>query len=309
MTIIKSLSVGNGDMFYIRHGDCGLTMIDCCLSENRHEDILDEIEKQLDWRKETRFISTHPDQDHILGFDALADRIDIKNFYFVKNNVKKPESDDFRRYKQFRESSRAYCLYEGCEHSGEYLGNRLNVANIHCHWPNVCNRSFEQALQVAENDHEGGNTNNISPIISYQPLRGFRFMWMGDLETKMMEEILDDVELSQGIDVLFAPHHGRESGKVPERWLKRLDPKIIVIGEAPSKNLSYYQSWPTITQNRAGDITFVCQDWETHVYVSNPYYCPRFSFPKKFRRSNSNGYYYLGSFDQSSLREWRQKNP
>ena len=42
MSIVKSFSVGNGDMFYIKHNSSSFTIIDCCLSDNR-EDILQEI--------------------------------------------------------------------------------------------------------------------------------------------------------------------------------------------------------------------------------------------------------------------------
>ena len=45
MSIIKSLSVGYGDMFYIKHNSDNFTIIDCNLeddNENR-EDYLNEI--------------------------------------------------------------------------------------------------------------------------------------------------------------------------------------------------------------------------------------------------------------------------
>ena len=32
MSIIKSFSVGDGDMFYIHHGSDSFTIIDCCLN-------------------------------------------------------------------------------------------------------------------------------------------------------------------------------------------------------------------------------------------------------------------------------------
>ncbi len=48
MSIIKSFSVGNGDMFYIRHGSDNFTVIDCYLNdENTNDEIIDEIKKNL----------------------------------------------------------------------------------------------------------------------------------------------------------------------------------------------------------------------------------------------------------------------
>ena len=61
-------------------------------------------------------------------------------------------------------------------------------------------------------------------------------------------------------------------GKIPEDVLRKLNPKIIVIGEAPSEDLNYYNNYNTITQNSAGDITFECEDNKVHIYVSSDSY-------------------------------------
>ena len=74
------------------------------------------------------------------------------------------------------------------------------------------------------------------------------------------------------VNVLFAPHHGRESWKVPKDILKRLDPDVIIIGEAPSKNINYYSGYNTITQNSAGAITFVIDDKTVDIYANNRCY-------------------------------------
>jgi len=34
MSKVKSFSVGDGDMFYIKHGSDNFTTIDCCLSDD-----------------------------------------------------------------------------------------------------------------------------------------------------------------------------------------------------------------------------------------------------------------------------------
>ena len=43
MSIVKSISVGNGDMFYIKHGSDSFTTIDCCMTDENKESIMDEI--------------------------------------------------------------------------------------------------------------------------------------------------------------------------------------------------------------------------------------------------------------------------
>ena len=67
MSIIKSFSVGNGDMFYIKHNSDNFSIIDCNLEDENEEAIVDEIIQQKTGKQIVRFISTHPDQDHIQG--------------------------------------------------------------------------------------------------------------------------------------------------------------------------------------------------------------------------------------------------
>ena len=43
MSIIKSYSVGNGDMFYIKHGTDNFSIIDCCLYNDKKDIIIKEI--------------------------------------------------------------------------------------------------------------------------------------------------------------------------------------------------------------------------------------------------------------------------
>lgn len=95
---------------------------------------------------------------------------------------------------------------------------------------------------------------------------------MGDLETDFMNNIKDNIKLPK-INFLFAPHHRRDSGKVPEVWLKQLKPDLIIIGKASSEDLNYYKGYDTITQNTAGDITFSISNKKCEIYVSkNNYY-------------------------------------
>ena len=54
--------------------------------------------------------------------------------------------------------------------------------------------------------------------------------------------------------------------------LKKLNPKIIIIGEAPAQHLNYYANFNTITQNTAGDISIECISNIAHFYVSNNSY-------------------------------------
>ena len=212
MSKIKSLSVGNGDMFYIKHGSeaDSFTIIDCSLSAVNRQRIVNEIAGERKGRTITRFISTHPDQDHIGGLTYLDDRLQMSTFYCVKNAATKDaETADFQRYRQLRDSSTAFHIYKGCsrkwmnESSAERGSSGINIL-----WPDTANQNFKNALASAA---RGESPNNISPIIKYSLNGGVTAIWMGDLETDFMEAIKNAITLPKA-DLLFAPHHGRKSG-------------------------------------------------------------------------------------------------
>lgn len=271
MSIVKSLSVADGDMFYIKHGSDNFTIIDCCMEEAYREEIVSELKRESVDKLIIRFISTHPDDDHIHGLEYLDDKMKLLNFYCVQNEATKEEdTDDFDRYCSLRDSDKAFYLYAGCARKwmnksdeGEHGSSGINIL-----WPDTTNEYFKAALKAAK---EGEDPNNISPVIKYSLQDGATILWMGDMETDFMENIEDDLSLP-AVDILFAPHHGRDSGKIPQSLLDQTSPKIIVIGEAPSRHLNYYGGYNTITQNSAGDITFECAEKLVHIYVSNDTY-------------------------------------
>jgi len=292
MSIIKSFSVGDGDTFYIKHNSDNFSIIDCCLSDDNKARIVKEIKHAHLGKGITRFISTHPDQDHLYGLKYLDDNIDILNFYCVKNNViKEDETDDFKHYCSLRDSSKkAYYIEKGCIRKWMNKAcEERGAAGINILWPILSNKDYKEALKLAE---EGESPNNISAIIKYGIEDSVSVLWMGDLETDFMEKIKDVVELPK-IDILFAPHHGRDTGKVPEEWLKKMNPKIVVIGEAPAEDLNYYNSYNTITQNSAGDITFGCVEKKVHIFVSSSEYSADFLKDEKISGDD----YYIGTLN------------
>ena len=290
MSIVKSFSVGNGDMFYINHNSSNLSIIDCSLSDNNKQSIAEEIKNIQNEKQIVRFISTHPDQDHIQGLKYLDDQIKILNFYTVKNETTKDEeTEDFKRYCELRDSGKVFHIEKGCSRRWMNQSDETNGSSgINILWPITSNEYYEDALKEAK---DGGSPNNISPIIRYHIEDGASMIWMGDLETDFMENVIDAITLPK-IDILFAPHHGRKSGKVPKKWLDQLDPEIIIVGEALSKDLNYYEGYNTITQNSAGDIIFDCTENKVHVFVSDDSYTVDFLENESKSRFN---YHYLGT--------------
>ena len=130
-------------------------------------------------------------------------------------------------------------------------------------------RYFKDALQEAK---DGVAFNNTSLVARYSLNDGATVMWLGDLETQFMKDIENDIDLKP-TSIVFAAHHGRKSGKIPNTWLDKLQPEIIIIGEAKSRHLDYYSGYNKITQNKCGDVIMDCNsDKKVHFYVSNPDY-------------------------------------
>jgi len=270
MPLVKTHAVGNGDMTYIKHGSDSFTIIDCVISDDSKDAMLAEIRRESSDRGIVRFLSTHPDDDHFRGIHHLDDAMPIQNFYVVKNSATKENmSDSFRRYCRLRDGDKAFYISKGC--TRKWLNDSDDArgsAGIHILWPDTSNETFKKALADANN---GVAFNNISPVIRYSINGGASFIWLGDLETKFMEDIVNHVSLPQ-TTIVFAAHHGRDSGKIPHSWLDKLRPRIIIIGEAPSRHLNYYTGYNTLTQNTTGDITMDCDGSKVHFYVSNDTY-------------------------------------
>lgn len=288
MSIVKSFSVGNGDMFYIKHNSDNFSVIDCCLDDSNKERIIEEIENESFGIGIKRFISTHPDDDHIKGLKYFDDETNIINFYCVNNEATKDdETEDFIRYCELRDRDNSFYLSEGCSRKWMNISDEeRGCAGINVIWPIIDNEEYKKEL---ENVKSGQSPNNISPIFRYSIEDGVVIMWMGDIEHDFIEKVKDNIDFPE-VTILFAPHHGRKSGKLPSDVLAALNPKIVVIGEAPSEHLNYYDGYNTITQNSAGDITFECLSDKIRIYVSKSNYSVDFLTTEKSYNPNFDNY-------------------
>lgn len=305
MATVKSFSVGEGDMYYIKHDSNNFTMIDCCLegdkcslSDDEKLAILKELKRVNGEKGVNRFISTHPDEDHIGGLETLDRIVGISNFYCTRNDAwKTSPSDSFKYYKSIRDSKRNTFLWAGIRRNWLNESNAENETDpgssgIFVIWPKEGDKDFEDEQFKADT---GEAFNNISPIFVYRIVNGPKFMWMGDIEKDFLTKIKNKVSWPL-VDVLFAPHHGRDSGKVPQEILKQLRPQLIVIGEADSEHLNYYSGWNTLTQISAGDITFRNNGQITDVYSSSFAYNPHIGNLKDLANYDVEYGHYLGSF-------------
>ena len=276
MSIVKSFSfpIGEirGDCFYIKHDSSNFTLIDCYLKDGddsncRKEEIIREVMRESKGRI-CRFISTHPDNDHILGIEDLDENWEITNFYAVDNAVPSDANDlSLEKYLELKKSHN-YAIREGRRRKWLYEGDDSCAgSNIVFLWPNVSNEKFNEALKATA---KGESPNDISCVIRYDAMGGGSYLWMGDMETGMQEEFYkSEKDKIHSVDVLFHPHHGRDSATPPDDLMFLLGPQIVVIGNAPSEHINYGDPDQTITQNTAGDVAFVNDSGIIHVFTAN----------------------------------------
>ena len=113
----------------------------------------------------------------------------------------------------------------------------------------VANRTFGQIPLIAGLEFQSFcNTwptwteeNNLS-LVCFFSYRGVGFLFTGDMERRGMLNVLQGTNLSAylpRVNVLMAPHHGRENGKCPELfdtyWCR---PELVVISDCEKRHQS-----------------------------------------------------------------------
>jgi glyoxylase-like metal-dependent hydrolase (beta-lactamase superfamily II) len=152
MSTVKSYSVGAGDMFYIRHNSDNFTIVDCDLSDENVDAIIEDIKAAKAGKGIERFICTHPDEDHFGGLHLLDDAISICNFYVVKNRaVKDVETESFTRYCKLRDGDKAFYIFKGCTRKWMNLSDEeRKTSGISVLWPDTSNAHFQEALAACD---------------------------------------------------------------------------------------------------------------------------------------------------------------
>lgn len=232
-----------------------------------------------------RFIITHPDMDHLDGLKDLFDSVNINCFWDTDNekviaNFKGGgyNKEDWEFYLDLREGR-----FRSDVRRTFYAGNSWNY--------------FDQdRLQILAPTSELVNEANLtddyndcSYVLLYtQPKAkgGFwKILFAGDSHDNTWEHILKNYKADvSDVDILFAPHHGRDSDRSYE-FLDTLKPRITLFGNASSKHLAY-DCYPEIriTNNQAGYIILDIKDEHLGVYVKN------YEFARDFRSNPKRNY-------------------
>lgn len=254
-----------------------------------------------------RFISSHPDMDHLDGIKHFFEEFGPDNFWDTDNTKELDDfgqglydPDDWGFYASLRDGNpqanpKRLALYAGAR--GPYY-NQDEFGNSGGDGLHILAPTPE--LVSAANEAE--DWNDSSYVVLYCTAGGKRILFSGDSHDETWEYILANWRASvASVDVLIAPHHGRDSGR-DYTFLDVVKPKLTLFGNAPSEHLAY-DEWNSrnlmfITNNQAGTIILDVIGASLDVYVSHE------PFAQAFVQGRAYDTHYRGDIRGWSIGRW-----
>jgi len=245
-----------------------------------------------------RFVLTHPDMDHMDGIKVFFETFRPGNLWDTDNEEEKEfeegsryDEDDWKFYKKLRdgkptEDPRRLTLFSGS--TGQYWNQDENGQGS-----GDGIRILAPTPDLVRAANETGDYNDASYVILYKT-DDHRIVFSGDSHDRTWDHILSVHEVSvTDVDLLIAPHHGRESRRSYE-FLKVLNPKLTFFGNARSEHLAY-DAWnnrnlPFITNNQAGCMIVHTDDSSMKLYVTHKPFAERIN-PSTYYDKSLKAYY------------------
>lgn len=254
-----------------------------------------------------RFILSHPDMDHMDGFNSLMDNLNVSNFWDSGVRKVKPdftgspyEEKDWDRYVKVRDDNEAgvTVIAPKAGTKNKYFnqddkGGGGDFIYIYAPPKNLVNEA---------NDSDNcESVNDASYVVVYRSAGG-RILLPGDAHDKTWAYVLENYkDHLYECEFMLAPHHGRDSNRSWD-FLDQIKPKFSVIGCASSKHLAYEQ-WnkrglEKITQNQAGNVAIYPDKEGLSIYVENNKFAEAYGGDTSIKDKYGN--YYLTHVPKSS---------
>lgn len=307
MAVIHFLNVLEGDCNIIQHDSGRLTVIDVSNAYNdidTEEEKKVKVSKEREERrlrtmvpsgkvdykqKETpdnpilylrerikpseifRFIITHPDMDHLDGIKDLYEEYFVRNTWDTDNKKELDlknfgggyNKEDWIFYKNLRDGK-----YNNTTRLTYYDSNDC------LYWNQDNFKILTPSPQLLKKAIENGDYNDSSYSILFTPPKKdggkWKILFGGDTHDESWNHIISKYKKDlEKIDVLFAPHHGRDSDR-DYTFLETLKPRVTLFGNASSEHLAYDKyPKPKITNNQAGYVVLDIKETEITFYVKN----------------------------------------
>ncbi len=241
------------------------------------------LKENIGTRNIFRFIISHPDMDHIDGIRDLFTEFTITNTWDTVNNKTVDVNKYFAGY-----NKQDWIFYT------QLRGGKIpSTTRLTYYDTDSCLYFNEDRLKVlcpsrelVKRANESGDYNDLSYVLLYSvPKKGgtfWKIIFASDSDDHSWEHILKNYrEEVSNIDVLLAPHHGRDSNRNYD-FLKVLNPKVTLLGNASSKHLAY-ACYPEIriTNNQAGYVVMNISETELFFYVKH------YDFARDFRNKRN----------------------
>ena len=218
-----------------------------------------------------RFILSHPDMDHLDGIEDFFTEFNISNIWDTANkkeisnkaNSGSYNLNDWKFYKAIRDGKK-----NDIKRLEYYAGN------VNSYYKDDQIKILSPTKDILEKCNENEDWNDSSYVLLFTPPmsngKTWKILFAGDSEDMTWEHFLENYEDEiSNIDVLFAPHHGRDSGRNYD-FLKVLKPRVTLFGNASSKHLAYDKyPKPKITNNQAGYVIMDIKENQITFYVKN----------------------------------------
>lgn len=331
MSKIHFLNVDEGDCSIIEHDNRHITMIDICCGNIEEEPIAKAFSsimategvkgnfrqkehpnnpisylKKIGAQSIFRYIQTHPDMDHMDGLDELSKSFDIYNFWDTQNDKQQEFGENGKSGRYLKKDWDCYCRLRKSKESPKALFYLDGASNKFFSEDNngIKNDDYLKILSptkaLIDTANEQEDWNDSSYVILYVT-HGFKILFCGDSDMGTINHLIQNhKEDISDIDVLIAPHHGRDSDK-DFAFLDIMKPRVTLMGNAKSKFLAY-DEWNNrdlihITNNQVDNVLIEFDDEAMCVSVSNQSfadkYCQQNWHHDAFENDSEHGYWYL----------------
>lgn len=201
--------------FYVGQADCtliineGQTML-IDAGDKTDGKLIANCLKQLGIEKIDYLIGTHSDDDHIGGMMDIVNNFEIESLYIP--------------------------LKEANNQSYIELSKNANIKRIEIN--DIINIGSANAI-IKWVDNLGEYSDNNSSIVLQLNYKDKKYLFTGDIETKVENELINQNALEE-IDILKVAHHGSNSS-TSEKFLDIIKPKFAIISSG-----STYSKFPNI---------------------------------------------------------------
>lgn len=302
MARIHFLNVGEGDCSIIEHDNGNVSMIDICcgnITEKKPTILVSgesvksicgnfnqkayptnpiEYLKHCEIKSIFRYIQTHPDMDHMDGLNNLSNNFSILNFWDTDNTKVQEFGEDGKSGPFYKKDWDCYCRLRKsstCPKALFYFdgsSNKYYAEDDNGVLKDDYLKILSPTKDLLRTARETGDWNDSSYVILYC-VQGRKVLFCGDAGMGTINHLLAEHRADvSNLDVLIAPHHGRDSDK-DFSFLDVMRPKLTLVGNAKSVHLAY-DEWNDrnlehIQNNQGGDIMIDIHDGEMHVSCSN----------------------------------------